>query len=584
MNLLVAERPRIGPDDSPHGGNMNRRTPTWVARWWWAPAALAVLAAVACGKSTPATTSGAGSQTAPLTAPAASDEKPQPGGVFKYYNRDDPQGGFEPHTPGGRRDARRLHGMVDEYTVVTANENEYCQQVLVPSLAEKWRFLNETTLELSIRKGVKFQNRPPVNGRELTADDVVWSYRRLFDRGELKGMAKAITSLEATDKYTVVIKLQSSMPTIGYEFLSYRSAVILPKEAGGPTGDFSKPETLIGTGPFILKSYTPGVKAVYEKNPDYWKPGKPYLDGVEIAVMRDDATRAAALRTGQLDFLDEVTASEKANFSQSNPNLQWIKCEASSPFGIYMRNDKEPFNNVNVRRALTMSIDREAIVKGILKGEGVVSALSPFYVKGALKPADLPANIRKWVEYNPTEAKKLLAEAGYPNGLSVALEGTLSYGSPYNEMLQVLPVMMKTAGFDVSLKVVEQAQHQSTHTLGIYDKLSASKVAFLEPIDTYPLSTLRTGQSFSDNRAHIADAEYDKIVEQLLKTTEEGKRLELSKQAQLRVIDQAYFTTTPSFFNFNAFQPRVKGKFNFHEITFREQTGLMMQDIWLKGN
>ncbi|MEK7213976.1 MAG: ABC transporter substrate-binding protein, partial [Chloroflexota bacterium] len=472
---------------------MNQLTLATKTRWWWAAAALMALAAMGCGRANqPAP---GGSPSAPLTAPAVTDEKPQPGGIFKYYNRDDPQGGFEPHIPGGRRDARRLHGMVDEYTVVAANETEYCQQILVPSLAEKWRFVNDTTLQLDIRKGVKFQNRPPVNGRELTAEDVVWSYKRLFDRGELKNMGKAITSMEATDKNTVVIKLQEAMPTIGYEFLSYRSAVIIPKEAGGASGDFSKPETLIGTGPFILKSYTPGVKAIYEKNPDYWKPGKPYVDGVEIAVMRDDATRAAALRTGQLDFLDEVTAGEKANFSQANPNLQWIKCEASSPYGIYMRNDKEPFNNVNVRRALSMSIDREAIVKGILKGEGNVSALSPFYVKGALKPADLPANIRNWVQYNPTEAKKLLAEAGYPNGLSLALEGTLAYGSPYNEMLQVLPVMMKTGGFDVSLKVVEQAEHQSTHTVGVYDKLSASKMAYLEPIDTNPLSNLRSGQN-----------------------------------------------------------------------------------------
>jgi len=549
--------------------------------WALAPAALAMIALAGCGRSGPAPE---GQPTNLQTAPAVTEEPPQYGGVFKYYNRDDPQGGFEPQIPGGRRDARRLHGLVDEYALVTANETEYCQQVLVPSLAERWRFTNDTTLELSIRKGVKFQNRPPVNGRELTAEDVVWSYKRLFDRGELRNMARAITSMEATDKNTVVIKLREAMPTIGNEFLSYRSAVILPKEAGGPNGDFSKPDTLIGTGPFILKSYTPGVKAVFEKNPDYWKPGRPYLDGVEITVMRDDATRAAALRTGQLDFLDEVTASERASFSRANPNLQWIKCEASSPYGLYMRNDKEPFNKVEVRRALSMSIDRESIVKGIFKGEGNVSALSPFYVKGAVKPADLPPNIKRYVEYRPEEAKKLLAEAGYPNGIQVTLEGTLAYGSPYNEVLQVLPVMMKTGGFDVTLKVVEQAEHQSTHTHGIYDKLSVSKMAYLEPIDTNPLSNLRSSQNFSDNRGHVADPEYDRIVDELVKAVDEAKRADLIKRAQLRIIDQAFVATTPSFFNFNAFQPRVKGKFNFHEITFREQTGLMLQDIWFRGN
>ncbi len=582
-------------------------------RWYVIPAAAALLLATACGAAQPGggdtpaapvapaapaapaapgspaapapaapTTPGSPAAPAPAapTAPAA-EPQPKPGGTFIWYIRADPPGGFEPHIAGGRRDARKGHGLVYDYLVVPGNvNNEPCTVNYMPGLAESWKWVDNTTLELSLRKGVKFQNVAPVNGREMKSADVVWSWERMLERGELKAFKKSLVSITAPDDYTVQLKLTGPKPLIASEFLTYRSAVVIPKEAGGAEVDFTKPAALIGTGPFMITKYTPGVKVEYVRNPTYWKEGRPYVDGVELVILRNDATRLAALRTGNLDYLDELTASEATQVRQAIPNMKFIKCEGSAPFGLFMKNSEAPFNNVNVRRALSMSIDRAAVVKGLYKGEGNVTAWSPFYHSRALKPSDLPADLRKWVEYNPTEAKKMLAAEGYPNGLDVELEGTMAYGSPYNEFLEVLPTMLKTGGFNATLKLAEIAEHQSTHTQGKYGKLMAAKASFNLPLEA-AMASYHSAEGKTRNRSWTNDPKWDGFVDEMLTTVDEEKRNALVKEAQLYMIDQMLLTTMPSFYNFNAFQPKIKGQFPFNESTFREQLGIMITELWI---
>jgi len=538
-------------------------------------AALVALLALGCG---PAAQPG---PAIPVQQQAATGGQPKQGGTIRYYLRGDPQGGFEPHIPGGRRDTRKVIGLaIQNAAQWDLLSTEQCSVAMRGALADSWRFLDETTVELKLRQGVRFHNKPPVNGRELVAEDVIWSYRRMFDRGILKTISNNVVSMEAVDKYTVRIKTKEPEPLIGDAWLVFREAVILPKEAGGADDDFSRPENIIGTGPFVMESYTSGVKAILKRNPAYWKSGLPYVDQIDLTILRDDATRLSALRTGQLDYLDELTVSERNQLSGTNPNMQWVLCESTPAGVVFPRNSAPPFNNVNVRRALSMAIDRDAIVKGIMKGEGNVVGVSPWFVEGALKPNEFPAETQKYLKYNPQEAKKLLAQEGFTSGISFSIEATLGYGSPFNEIVEVLPAMMKEAGFNAQLKVMDLQQLQATLNRGEYDKVMINKSG----TGSYPIERPLLGQHSMQgpdfNRSHIKDPELDRLVDRMARTVDEKARLELAKQIQIRMVDQAYFMPMPSFMNFNAIQPYLRG-LKINESTFRDSGWRLFEEAWI---
>ncbi len=524
---------------------------------------------------------GPAAQPAPPSSSEQASSEPKRGGTFRFYLRGDPQGGFEPHIPGGRRDTRKVVGLaVQAIAQWDLLGGEQCTVALRGALAEGWKFVDDTTVELALRKGVKFHNKPPVNGREMTADDVVWSYKRMFDRGILRSIARNVVSMEAPDKYTVRIKTREPEPLIGDAWLGFREAVVLAREAGGPDDDFSRPENIVGTGPYTMESYTPGVKAVLTRNPGYWKEGLPYADQIELPIMRDEATKLAAFRTGQLDLLDELTVSERNQIAQGNPNTQFVPCESTPAGTVFPRNNEPPFNNVQVRRALSMSVDRDSIVKGIMKGEGNVIGVSPWFVEGALKPQDFPPETRNYLQYNPTEAKKLLAQAGYPDGLSFTIEATLGYGSPFNEIVEVLPAMMKPAGFNAQLKILDLQNLQATLNHGIYDKVMVNKGSTGSyPIER-PTAGPRSTESPDLNRAHVKDPELDRLIERMVRTVDDKARLEIAKQIQVRMVDQAYLLNMPTFMNFNAVQPWVRG-YKVNESTFRDTTWALFEGAWI---
>lgn len=536
------------------------------------PFALILVLALACGPA---------AQPAQQPSADSGSSEPKRGGMVRFYLRGDPQGGFEPHIPGGRRDTRKVVGLaVQNVAQWDTLSGEQCTVALRGALAESWKFVDGTTVELSLRKGVKFQNKPPVNGRELTAEDVVWSYKRMFDKGILRSIQRNLASIEAPDKYTVRIKTREPEPLIGDAWLVFREAVVLPKEAGGTEDDFSRPENIIGTGPYILESYTPGVKAVLSRNPSYWKEGQPYIDQIDLPIMRDEATKLASFRTGQLDFLDELTVTERNQIVQGNPNAQFVPCESTPAGVVFPKNAEPPFNNVNVRRALSMSVDRDAIVKGIMKGEGNVVGVAPWFVEGSMKPQDFPAETRKYLQYNPSESKKMLADAGYPDGISFNIEATLGYGSPYNEIVEVLPAMMKPAGFNATLKILDLQNLQATLNHGIYDKVQINKGSTGSyPIER-PTAGARSNESPDLNRAHVKDPELDRLIERMVRTVDDKQRMDIARQVQVRMVDQAYFLNMPTFMNFNAVQPYLRG-FKINESTFREATWALFEGAWL---
>ena len=205
--------------------------------------------------------------------------------------------------------------------------------VLKGRLAESWETPDATTMVFNIRQGVHWHDKAPMNGRELTADDVVYNFHRMSGSGsgftEPPGGYSAIfatlpfASITATDKYTVVMKLERPIVGALSSILTDWAAFIMPPEVIKQHGDVKDWRNLVGSGPFMLTDWVDGSSQTWIKNPDYWGTDEkypqnrlPYFDGLTGLIMKEDATILAALRSGQLDYVGLAGAAEMIYIAQ----------------------------------------------------------------------------------------------------------------------------------------------------------------------------------------------------------------------------------------------------------------------------
>src|SRR5712691_4474341 len=170
-------------------------------------------------------------------------------------------------------------------------------------LAESWEALDDTTYIFHLRQGVKWHNKPPVNGRELVAEDVKFTFERFLTEkaNPLRYILEAVDKVEVVDRYTVKFLLHEPFVWLIDVLANPVGTWIIPREVVEQFGDLKKPESAIGTGPFLLERYEPNVKTVFKRNPDYFLSGLPWVDGVEWVVVNDPSAALAMYRSGQLD-------------------------------------------------------------------------------------------------------------------------------------------------------------------------------------------------------------------------------------------------------------------------------------------
>jgi hypothetical protein len=234
-------------------------------------------------------------------------------------------------------------------------------------LAEKWEWKqNPLQLVIKIREGVMFPAKEGVmKSRELVAEDVVYAFKRMSTSPKAtKGYFDYVNDVKATDKHTVTFDMKEYNAEWDYRFgYGYYSGII-PKEVvdAGPTNW----KNVNGTGPFKLTDYVSGNSNTYEKNADYWDKETingqqfklPYIDKMVYRIIKDEATRITALRTGKLDVMELVRWQDVDTLKKSNPQLKWNKWLATSGTFLSMRVDTKPFDDVRVRRALNMALYR----------------------------------------------------------------------------------------------------------------------------------------------------------------------------------------------------------------------------------
>ena len=333
--------------------------------------------------------------------------------------------------------------------------------VIRKTLATSWEMKNPSTWIFHLRQGVKFHNRPPVNGREMTAEDVKYSYDLLKDKAQYANRAAMVKNIQVVDKYTLRFELKLPDPKFYLNVVDSLSPVIVPREAVEAPGGLA--ENPIGTGAFMLKEFVPGEGALLVKNPDYYlkdKDGRPlpYVDAVRLVFTKDASTEMALFRTKQLDILRVSTLDLLYALIKTVPDLSLYRVPSLGwgDYGLALAVDKAPFNDVRVRQALSMAINRDVIAEVINRGDATLYGPFPWVMAGHTKRADYSyANLGPNYQYNPKKAKELLAAAGFPNGLDLEIEWAEFQGWTYGEFVQLLSRFFGDVGVRVKLKQLE---------------------------------------------------------------------------------------------------------------------------------
>jgi peptide/nickel transport system substrate-binding protein len=421
-------------------------------------------------------------------------------------------------------------------------------------LAESWSQPNETTYVFKLRKGVRFHNKPPVNGREMTAEDVRYTIERFLT---VKGNANAymlasLDKVEAPDKYTVRFTLKEPYAWFLDTLASPMVVAIVNKEASEKFGDLKKAESFIGTGPWMLESYRPNQGATLVRNPNYYIQGLPYIDKVEVHVDEDNASRTASFLAGKFDLgwenpgiinrTDWVQIKDTA--MKKRPGLKTAEFPANVMSHISMRTDQKPFNDVRVRRAISHAIDRQGMSDATYEGVSVVNPAVP----AALKEWSIPINQlgegAKYYKYDPAEAKRLLAAAGYPNGFPGTVCFT-TYGSTVLvDQMQMVLKNLKDVGIDSKLDQKEYGAYISSCFYGKFDSMTyGPQTPFVEP------DSFLFGQYYPNeprNQSHINDPVVADMLVRQRRTFDVAKRKEIIFDIQKHLAQQQYYVTMHS--------------------------------------
>ncbi|AWP67409.1 ABC transporter substrate-binding protein [Bordetella holmesii] len=298
---------------------------------------------------------------------------------------------------------------------------------LQPGLALFWKPLDSTTWEFKLRPGVKWQDGTP-----FTADDLIYSYTRARavpgSVATYAGYLRTIESMSAPDPLTFVVKTKTPNPDLP---LNLASVHVVSKHVGekSATEDYNSGKAMVGTGPYKFVSYTPGDRVVMERNDDYWG-GKQPWDKINYRYINNAAARSAALLAGDVDVIDKVSVSDLDKLKQA-PNISVYPYDglrvmllqpnfnpAPSPFitdNAGKPLDKNPLLDVRVRQAMNLAINRPAITDRIL--QGAATEANQWMPKGTFGYNPDIKNI----PYDAARAKKLLAEAGYPDGFKLTM-------------------------------------------------------------------------------------------------------------------------------------------------------------------
>jgi peptide/nickel transport system substrate-binding protein len=446
-----------------------------------------------------------------------------------------------------------INGQVYESLVVRGKKLE-----ILPALAEKWEQKDPRTWIFHLRQGVKFHD-----GSEFTADDVVFSIKRLQGKtSNFRVYGNAVGEPTKIDKYTVQLVTPVPNPVM-LEMLAnslfMMSKAWCEKNNAVETQDFTNQKeaftarNAMGTGPFILVSREPDVKSTFKKNPNWWglKAGRfdGNVDDIVYQPIKQGSTRMAALISGDIDFVLDPEVQDIDKLKQDK-NLKVLEGRENRIIFLQMdqaRDEllnsnvkgKNPFKDKRVRQAFYQAIDVEAIKRSVMRG---LSVPTPYNLPNPEK-AGIPPNLYKRYPVDIAAAKKLLADAGYPDGFEVGLDCPNNRYINDEKICQAVAAMLARIGVKVNLNAMPRATYfpkmqrlETSFCMLGWGGATTDAIFTLQPV----LHSRNDKGDGDYNWGNYKDPEFDALVDEAKGDTDPKHRQETIDKAMVRFHENIY--------------------------------------------
>jgi peptide/nickel transport system substrate-binding protein len=517
-------------------------------------AGLAAIALTGCGSRT---SSG-------KSSPSGASTQPKRGGNLVLPINF--QQGFDPHTVTVSQTS--TYGYFYQ-NLVRTNPRTY---EVEPEIAQRWETPSPTEFIFTLAPNVAWQNKPPANGRPLRVDDIIFSYRRAMTddpRYIYKSGLSAIDKMEATGDNTLRLTLKSPN---AYQLGNLSIAglkILAPEVVDAAKGNFSDASTAVGTGAFILQSRELGVNSVMVRNPNYWKPGLPYLDRIDGRVFQDLGSQWAAFVAGRTDK-DIAPGDQSSDIETKHKdeyNLDWNGDQAGY---LLMANTKrKPFDDARVTRALRLLVDHTEYKTAWAQpwfGRGRFASIFP----AALESWDLSEDeYAKYLEFKSPkddavkEAVTLLTAAGFSKDkpLKFTIAGVQTGGGDYNTASrQLVQAQFKRLGqglVDPDLQGFEEAAFTPLRASGNFDYYAAgNSPGGIQPDDWFS-DVYHTGGS--RNYGKMSDPKLDQMIDNQRTILDEALRKKAIRDIIVYMLDTSPYTFQAGVFDLNTSKRDVMG-------------------------
>jgi peptide/nickel transport system substrate-binding protein len=462
-----------------------------------------------------------------------------------------------------------------------------------PELGQRWEQPSETQYIFTLAPNVKWHNKPPANGRALTAEDIAFSLRRIGTdepRFVNKSLVAGIDRVEAVNATTVRITTKQPDVSTLVNLADWNTLILAP-EVVDRAGRFATAETAVGTGAFVLQAQD-DVSATLVRNPDYWKSGLPYLDGLRLAYFADDNATWAAYLAGQVDTAT-VPGTEVKKFvaeqGQTHFN-EWVKDIVVSY--LWLNTRRKPFDDPRVTRALRLLMDHDEFISGwanVWFGEGSgghVSHLSPAleawdFTQDEYKQARTPLFL-EWKQPKDDaarEALSLLRAAGFTreNPLKFELAGnTGTWQQASSEVMQAQWRRLGQGVVDAELKLYDNTAHRTLQARGEFDAAGPIiRGTHIDPEQTFRQYYHTSG---GNNFGKYSDPRVDQMIDRQRTIFDVNQRKAAVKEVLTYLIQNAPYTGSSARNQLSAAQPKVK---NFAPENLGYVHGFIYEQVWL---
>ena len=480
-----------------------------------------------------------------------------------------------------------ISGDIEKYGPRGTNEYNFKQTGVTPhkycgnGLAESWEVYADH-ITFHIRPGVMWTGNENIGmePREFTAEDAVFAMNYVTSAPGEKWLPDIYLPAEAVDKYTVNLPYKYYHYSV-FDFNAVFLGMFPPEVVEAGAADW---RNQVGTGPFILTNYVEGTAIEYKRNPNYWDTtnvgGKeyeiPFIDKLVYPIILDESTQIAAIRTAKLDYIQKVVAKYKETLEATCPDLIMDPITFDNPLKVFFRCDIPPFNGVNVRRAMHIATDREAIRDAVFPGGDLNDFLGANIY--SLPLLERPASLQELFVYDPVKARQMLADAGYPNGFSTDLY--IRAGEPNHEDVGALiQEQWAKVGVTVTLKAQEAGvlfntylERKYEHCI-IYDQgcgphIIGAAIRGTEIILSDPGHTL-----VNDELKAMLDEQYTFIAS-------DAERERLTKKMLIAGCELAPVISMPFPVGYHCWWPWVKNYFGEYD-TIHLNPAPMIARLWL---